>query len=74
MALSIHGRQNVDVFLPSIAARVAQKLAPDVDIIDLATAENWLMRKELLALFNTALREQQITSKVGVLPLSVAQS
>ena len=69
MALSIRATQNIDVFLPTISARVAQKLNQKHDIIDLATAENWLMREELLALF----REKLLESTQSKVSLSLLQ-
>lgn len=58
MALSDRGRSNVDNFMPKIAAVVAQKTEQrSAPIVDLSTAENWLMREELVALFKTTLFE-----------------
>ncbi|KAA8895461.1 pyridoxal phosphate-dependent transferase [Sphaerosporella brunnea] len=59
MALSVRGKSNVDEFMPKIAAAVAQKTQKHrIPIIDLSTAENWLMRDELVALFKDILRER----------------
>jgi hypothetical protein len=59
MALSVRGRSNVDDFMPKIAAAVAQKTKKHkIPIIDLSTAENWLMRDELVALFKEILLER----------------
>lgn len=59
MALSSRGRNNVDNLMPKIAAMVAIKTEQrSTPVVDLGTAENWLMRQELVALFKTKLFER----------------
>lgn len=69
--LSNRARYNVDVFMPSISAKVKQKTsaASEQKIIDLATAENWLMRDELVGIFKDSI-SRELGSAVCLSPAS----
>jgi hypothetical protein len=60
--LSNRGRYNVDIFMPTIAAKVDQKVSTTIKKIDLATAENWLMRDELVTMFKTAVSRELVST------------
>ena len=63
-ALSVRMRSSVDFVLPKIAASIAERTSTGPAKIDLATAENWLLRPELIALCNDAMA-QKLTEEVG---------
>ncbi|GIJ88194.1 hypothetical protein Asppvi_007112 [Aspergillus pseudoviridinutans] len=46
--LSKRGAANVDAILPSISAALLERTKPTAPRIDLSTAENWLMRNEII--------------------------
>ena len=61
MSLSHRMKENVEIIMPKIASQVAQR-SSNSPPIDLGTAENWLIRTELVGLFaksiSKALAEQ----------------
>ncbi|KAI0886469.1 1-aminocyclopropane-1-carboxylate synthase [Annulohypoxylon maeteangense] len=56
--LSKRGWDNVEAVMPKIKAAVAQRKIQNNTNIDLSTAENWLMRPELIEICKTAILEQ----------------
>jgi hypothetical protein len=48
--LSKRGAANVDTILPRISAAVAERSDSTVVRIDMSTAENWLLRDEIIEL------------------------
>lgn len=58
--LSTRMRNIIATVMPKIAATVAQKTSTSHSVVDLATAENWLVRDELLAIFKEAIARDLI--------------
>ncbi len=50
----------VSTMLPQITASLSQRSVTDVPKVDLATAENWLIRPELVALCKNAIAEDLV--------------
>jgi hypothetical protein len=61
--LSTRMRSSVAALLPKIAASIAERTSIGPAKIDLATAENWLLRPELITLCNDAIA-QKLTEEV----------
>ncbi|EAW11041.1 aminotransferase gliI [Aspergillus clavatus NRRL 1] len=53
--LSKRGAANVDAILPSISAALLERTKPTAPRIDLSTAENWLMRNEVIEMTKDAI-------------------
>jgi hypothetical protein len=58
--LSERGWANVEAIMPKIKGAVSERMSNATSNIDLSTAENWLIRPELVELCRIA-----ITEKVG---------
>lgn len=57
MGLSLRGADNVAAILPRISLAVEERAKKDNTTIDLGTAENWLIRDELINLCREAIPE-----------------
>ena len=55
--MSKRGKANVDAIIPKIKAAVADRSKPATSNIDLSTAENWLIRPELIEICKSAISE-----------------
>ena len=55
-AMSARGWSNVSAIMPKISAQVAERSRPDNPNIDLATAENWLIRNEIIEICKEAIQ------------------
>lgn len=55
--LSKRGASNVDAIMPGIRAALLERTRPTVPRIDLSTAENWLLRNEVIELTQDAIRD-----------------
>lgn len=58
--LSARGRSNVELIMPMISKLIAEKQRSQDITIDLSTAENWLIRNELIDIFKAAIAENLI--------------
>jgi hypothetical protein len=56
--LSKRGAANVDAILPSISAALLERTKPTAPRIDLSTAENWLMRNEIIEMTKDAIAQE----------------
>ena len=56
--LSDRGWANVESIMPKIAGALKERVKLDNPSIDLASAENWLLRPELIEICQTAIRER----------------
>ena len=55
--MSSRGSANVDEIMPKITATVAERSKPQTSNIDLSTAENWLIRPEVIEICKVAIAE-----------------
>ncbi|KAE8163403.1 pyridoxal phosphate-dependent transferase [Aspergillus tamarii] len=55
--LSKRGASNVDAIMPGIRTALLERTRPTVPRIDLSTAENWLLRNEIIELTKDAIRD-----------------
>ena len=60
--LSQRAQGNVKLFMPIVAAKLEQRHSADVQKIDLATAENWLMRDEILPILENSVFKELTAS------------
>lgn len=63
--LSVRGWANVSQIMPKIKSAVKERIRVDNPNIDLASAENWLLRPELIDICKNAIRD-----KLGPVDLS----
>jgi hypothetical protein len=56
-AFSDRGRSNIEAIMPKIKAAVEERESKMSSKIDLSTAENWLIRPELMELCKEAINE-----------------
>ena len=61
--LSKRGGGSVAAILPKIKDAIERRLNPDSNLIDLSTAENWLIRSELVDLYKSSIT-QDLTPEV----------
>lgn len=57
-SISSRGRNNVDAIMPKISALIEEKFKSPASTIDLSTAENWLIRTELMAIYKAGVNDQ----------------
>ncbi|KAF2276638.1 1-aminocyclopropane-1-carboxylate synthase [Westerdykella ornata] len=57
MALSKRGWSNVEAIMPKIKGAVTERMAKTTTNIDLSTAENWLLRPELVEICRNAVKQ-----------------
>lgn len=62
--MSRRGWANIEVIMPKIKHGVEQRTAPHNDMIDLSTAENWLIRSELIEICKSSIT-QELVPQVG---------
>lgn len=55
--LSKRGAANVDKIMPGISAALLERTKPTAPRIDLSTAENWLLRDEIIELTKDGIRD-----------------
>jgi hypothetical protein len=61
--LSERGWSNVEAIMPKIQGAVSDRMSKTTSNIDLSTAENWLLRPELVKICRNAIMEK-FTEKV----------
>ena len=63
--MSRRGKSNVDTVMPAVLASVGEKLGLPASAIDMLTAENWLVRHELLEIYTQGIQKELIV-KVSI--------
>lgn len=59
-SMSGRGKSNVETVMPAILATVGEKLGLPASAIDMLTAENWLVRRELLDIYTQGLQKELV--------------
>lgn len=65
--LSRRAQENLQLIMPKIKGVVTERKNHDTEVIDLSTAENWLLRAELLPICQTAIKDHFQIDVSGVM-------
>lgn len=68
--LSVRSSEVVEALMPRIRDAVVERTRQDNPNIDLSTAENWLIRKELIDLYQENIQKGDLTTRVCPFPNS----
>lgn len=66
--LSVRSSEVVEAIMPCIRDAVVERTRQDNPNIDLSTAENWLIRKELIEMYQESIQRGDLAARVGYVP------